>query len=64
MIDARGIPTPICPECNGDEFNVIVKFNKNSYTIENYSIEGQCIKCKTQITCPTPNLNINNEDIK
>jgi hypothetical protein len=63
MIDARGIPTAICPECGNDEFSITVKFNKVLYFIENYSLEGQCIKCRTQISCPIPINNIKEENI-
>lgn len=53
-MDARGIPTCICPNCNHDILKVLVKFDPIDYEIGLYMLDGECAKCGTLITIPTP----------
>lgn len=54
MIDARGIPTCVCPECNCDLLKVAVKIDPADYEIGLYLLDGECAKCGALITIPTP----------
>jgi uncharacterized Zn finger protein len=60
MINARGIPTCICPECSSDLFKVVVKFDPSDYEIGIYLLDGECAKCGTLVTIPTPMDHPNN----
>jgi len=53
-LDARGIPTCKCPNCGGEYFIIIVKFDSETYTISEYKLEAQCNDCSTFITSPMP----------
>lgn len=53
-LDARGIPTPICPACGCDWLVVPVKFWKETYMIGMWGTEGYCYQCKTEVTACTP----------
>jgi hypothetical protein len=54
QIDARGLPTPVCPVC-GEEWLVIpVKFFHESYTIAIWGTDGYCYSCKSKVTACTP----------
>ncbi len=54
MIDARGIPTTECPNCSNVLFKIIVQFDPADYEIGLYLTDGECTKCGTIITVPTP----------
>lgn len=60
MINARGIPTSVCPECSFDLFKVVVKFDPKDYEIGLYLLDGECAKCGTLVTIPTPMDHPNN----
>jgi uncharacterized Zn finger protein len=54
MMDARGLPTRVCPECGGENFLVNVVFD-DAYDICFYQCDtAECIECGTLITAPTP----------
>lgn len=53
-IDARGIPTPICPNCGCDWLVVPVKFWKETYMIGMWGTDGYCYSCKSEVTACTP----------
>ena len=53
MLDARGIPTRVCPSCNGDLFTVQVSFDEG-YDIAGYLLNCECAYCHTKLTAPTP----------
>ena len=52
-LDARGIPTRVCPTCSGDLFNVQVSFDED-YEIAGYLLDCECAYCSTKLTAPTP----------
>jgi len=54
MIDARGIPTCICPNCGGNLFRALVSFDPDTYTIGMYHLDIQCNSCGALATAPTP----------
>jgi hypothetical protein len=54
MLDARGIPTCQCPACDGVLFKIVVQFDPTDYEIGLYMLDGECVKCGTLITVPTP----------
>lgn len=53
-IDARGIPTAICPLCGSDWFYVPVKFNLETYKISAWGTDGYCYACSSKVTVVTP----------
>jgi hypothetical protein len=53
-MDARGVPTTICPSCGHDIFKVLVKFDPSDYEIGVYMLDAECSKCGTLVTAPTP----------
>lgn len=60
-LDARGIPTRVCPSCNGDLFTVQVSFDEG-YDVAGYLLDCECAYCHTKLTAPTPlDLVIDNE---
>ena len=50
-MDARGIPTHICPNCFHNMFLVVVVFD--DYQIGMYETQGECVNCHTLVTVPT-----------
>jgi uncharacterized Zn finger protein len=54
MIDARGIPTCICPNCGGRLFKALISFDEETYTIGMYHIDIECYNCGTFCSAPTP----------
>ena len=54
MIDARGIPTCICPNCEDNLFRALVSFDPDTYTIGMYHLDIQCNSCGAFATAPTP----------
>ena len=54
MIDARGIPTCVCPNCGDTLFRAIVGFDPETYTIGMYQLDVECFSCGTLATAPTP----------
>lgn len=54
MIDARGIPTCICPNCGDNLFRALISFDPETYTIGMYHLDIQCNSCGTFATAPTP----------
>jgi hypothetical protein len=61
MIDARGIPTAVCPNCYAKQFKIVVEFDPVDYEIGLYFLDGECSSCGTLVTVPTP-LDILKED--
>lgn len=53
MLDLRGIPTRICPNCGSDLFTIQAIFDDN-YEIGMYLLNCECALCKTKLTAPTP----------
>lgn len=53
-MDARGIPTAVCPNCGCDLLKIIAKFDPLDYEIGLYLLDGECSKCGTLLTIPTP----------
>lgn len=53
MLDARGIPTRVCPNCSSDLFTVQVSFDED-YEISAYLLNAECAYCHTKVTAPTP----------
>lgn len=62
MIDARGIPTCVCPSCGDKLFKALVSFDPDTYTIGMYHLEVQCFGCGTLATAPTPLDNPKNSE--
>ena len=60
MIDARGIPTCVCPNCNGSLFKALVSFDEDTYTIGMYHLDIECNGCGAFATAPTP---LDNPDV-
>jgi hypothetical protein len=54
MIDARGIPTCLCPNCGYTLFRAVVSFDPETYTIGMYHLDIQCDNCGALATAPTP----------
>ena len=52
-LNARGIPTSVCPICGTNIFKVLVTFDEE-YNIEQYLLDSECAECGTLITAPTP----------
>lgn len=52
-IDARGIPTRVCPTCGCDLFTVQMSFDAD-YSISQYLLNAECSCCGTLVTAPTP----------
>lgn len=50
-LDARGIPTHICPNCFHNMFRLVVTFD--DYVIGSYETTGQCVNCDALVTVPT-----------
>lgn len=53
MMDARGIPTRVCPQCGEDTFVVNVVFDE-AYEITFYHLDAECLFCGCLVTAPTP----------
>jgi hypothetical protein len=53
MLDARGIPTPECPNCGSWLLKVCLNFDEE-YNIAGYLTSGECAQCGTLLTVPTP----------
>lgn len=53
-MDARGIPTCLCPSCGNDIIRILAKFDPKDYEIGMYFLDGECSKCSTLVTVPTP----------
>lgn len=54
-IDARGIPSPVCPICGSALLRVTVQFDLETYEISSYFLDdAECIDCHSLITAPTP----------
>jgi hypothetical protein len=53
-IDARGIPTAVCPLCGSDWFYVPVKFNLETHKISAWGPDGYCYSCSSKVTVVTP----------
>lgn len=61
MINARGIPTAICPECGHDLIKVSIKVDPSDYELGLYTLDGECAKCGTLLTVATPVDHPNNK---
>lgn len=53
ILDARGIPTSICPSCSSKLFTIQAIFDDN-YEIAMYLLNAECAMCHTKLTAPTP----------
>jgi len=53
IIDARGIPTAVCPMCGCGWFTVHAAFD-DDYEISAYMLNAACDECGTLVTAPTP----------
>ena len=53
-MDARGIPTTVCPQCGSKYMKAIVQFDPTDYEIGLYFLDGECNSCGTLLTLPTP----------
>jgi rRNA maturation protein Nop10 len=54
MLEARGMPTCLCPNCGSKFFNIVVQFDPTDYEIGMYFLDAECVKCGTLTTAPTP----------
>jgi len=54
MLDARGVPTAECPSCKNNVFKIRAAFDPEDYEIGMYFLDGECAKCGTLLTVPTP----------
>jgi uncharacterized Zn finger protein len=52
-LNARGIPTRVCPICGTNIFKILVTFDED-YNLEEYLLNAECAECGTLITAPTP----------
>jgi len=52
-LNARGIPTRICPTCSSSLFTIQAIFDDN-YEIGMYLLNAECAMCHTKLTAPTP----------
>lgn len=52
--DLRGLPTPVCPNCNSDWFMAPVRIDPVSYSIVMWGTDGFCFNCKTKVSIATP----------
>jgi hypothetical protein len=53
-LDARGIPTSVCPKCGSDWLMAPIRLHPDSYTIAMWGTKGFCYSCKTKVTIGTP----------
>ncbi len=53
MMNLRGIPTRICPNCGSAVFTVQAVFDED-YEIGLYLLDCECSSCNTKLTAPTP----------
>lgn len=54
MMDARGIPSAVCPNCGSNMFVIVATFDPESYELDTYLLDGSCLNCGTLLTIPTP----------
>jgi len=55
MIDARGIPSPLCPCCGSVFIRITVQFDPETYDVAGYLLDdARCAECDCLITAPTP----------
>ena len=52
QLDARGIPTPECPNCGNRLLKLFVCFD-DDYQIGQYLLDAECGMCETKLTAPT-----------
>ena len=53
-LDARGIPTAMCPSCGSTWLNVPVMFDAETYEIAAWGTEASCFACGALVTACTP----------
>ena len=54
-MDARGIPTPVCPECGCDLLRVVMSFDPDTYEPALWLLDNaECYECGTLLTAPCP----------
>lgn len=54
-IDARGVPSPVCPNCGCMLLRITVQFELDNYEISGYLLDdAECASCGCLITAPTP----------
>lgn len=53
VLDARGIPTPECPNCGSWLITIQATFDEN-YEVASYLLDAECAMCHTKLTAPTP----------
>lgn len=54
VLDASGIPTPVCPNCGSDWFMAPIRICPDTYAIVMWGVKGFCYSCKTKVTIGTP----------
>lgn len=53
--DYRGIPTPVCPNCQSNWFRMTVMFDEIGYMPSAYALEdAECFRCGALVTPATP----------
>lgn len=52
--DFRGIPTAACPSCGCEWFKVLVTFDHDTYEIDAWALDGECLSCGTLLTVVCP----------
>jgi len=50
----RGIPTAACPNCGSDWLKVVVVFDKDTYEMDAWGLDGECFSCGTLLTVVCP----------
>lgn len=53
-LDARGIPTAMCPDCGSSWLMVPVMFDTEDYEIAAWGTEASCFGCGALVTACTP----------
>ena len=58
ILDARGIPTAVCPNCGDSWFRAAVMFDPETYDISAWGMDGECYSCGTLLTvcCPVDSM--------
>lgn len=55
MINARGIPTAICPNCGSNLIRVTMIFDPETYEPEMWLLDNaECDSCGAELTAPCP----------
>lgn len=55
MLEARGIPTAVCPNCGSNILRVSVIFDHDTYEPAMWLLDdAECRECETKLTAPCP----------